>query len=865
MATVTPNASVSTAPRASQSLQRVSARKEQCKQWPLDRKMEKMALYSACAAVDDSSNACKCMGWKNTNSNRSNNLPATDFSILCSNAHCGHPLSDHISRLKDLPESEIDTLLFTVVDLEYIFMILNNEQDVDTKQVYFYIFKLLRKSICLLSKPTVEGPLGQPPFEQPSITQAVTNFVVHKFGDNPKEWQIMYDLAKMFIHALNHWKLETPSVRRQHAPNEDVSIYKINYTRWICYCHIPSFCNSLTHYETTQIFGRTLLRSVFNVMRTALLDRIRNDKERMSPEKAAIVLANFPRFLSILEEEIFSVNSRIWDPNYKLTPPPNTNLAHIFNSPSSGVLSSTALSETVSSSSTLTSSSLLSSSSSSSPAAASVSAASAPGAGRSFEKVTPDTDAALLPSTSTTVQSLSNPSGYTSFNLTPGIGPRDSKRKLLESTESTSDIDNLTSSQMSTDINNVMPSKKIKLEPGCEGITEEEAIRLFNIVKNKNNDPASLLEINAARDEAARNEEARRLIEFHIVSNALTNVTNKENQIWLVGLLNVFSHQLPRMPKEYITRLVFDPKHKTLALVKDKRVIGGICFRLFPTQGFSEIVFCAVSSNEQVKGYGTHLMNHLKDYHTKHGIYNFLTYADEYAIGYFKKQGFTKDISLPKEAYMGYIKEYEGATLMGCDLDPKITYVQFTSVVRKQKEMIRQLVEERTAELKRQGLLKEEPSDPGSTSSSSKSPSRSSERNRINEGKGDLNSSRGKVNRTKSKSLKLEEQDDIQLVFKTILNQIKNHAAAWPFLKPVTKEEASDYFDHIKSPMDLKTMSEKLRAKLYTTKKSFIMDARKIFNNCRVYNAPDTEYYKCANQLERFFVAKMKENGLWDK
>lgn len=38
------------------------------------------------------------------------------------------------------------------------------------------------------------------------------------------------------------------------------------------------------------------------------------------------------------------------------------------------------------------------------------------------------------------------------------------------------------------------------------------------------------------------------------------------------------------------------------------------------------------------KGYGTHLMNHLKEYHIKHNILYFLTYADEYAIGYFKKQ-----------------------------------------------------------------------------------------------------------------------------------------------------------------------------------------------------------------------------------
>ena len=31
-------------------------------------------------------------------------------------------------------------------------------------------------------------------------------------------------------------------------------------------------------------------------------------------------------------------------------------------------------------------------------------------------------------------------------------------------------------------------------------------------------------------------------------------------------------------------------------------------------------------------------MNHLKDYHIKHSVLHFLTFADEFAIGYFKKQ-----------------------------------------------------------------------------------------------------------------------------------------------------------------------------------------------------------------------------------
>ena len=44
------------------------------------------------------------------------------------------------------------------------------------------------------------------------------------------------------------------------------------------------------------------------------------------------------------------------------------------------------------------------------------------------------------------------------------------------------------------------------------------------------------------------------------------------------------------------------------------------------------------SMHSIVQGYGTHLMNYLKDYCIRHGILNLLTFADSFAIGYFKKQ-----------------------------------------------------------------------------------------------------------------------------------------------------------------------------------------------------------------------------------
>lgn len=45
----------------------------------------------------------------------------------------------------------------------------------------------------------------------------------------------------------------------------DVCWWKVSAFRWLVFCHVPAFCNSLTHFETTQVFGRTLLKAVFKV------------------------------------------------------------------------------------------------------------------------------------------------------------------------------------------------------------------------------------------------------------------------------------------------------------------------------------------------------------------------------------------------------------------------------------------------------------------------------------------------------------------------------------------------------------------------------------------------------------------------
>lgn len=124
----------------------------------------------------------------------------------------------------------------------------------------------------------------------------------------------------------------------------------------------------------------------------------------------------------------------------------------------------------------------------------------------------------------------------------------------------------------------------------------------------------------------------------------------------LIDLKNIIAKQLPRMPRNYIVRLTMDRQHEAMILrrkvtesstpASNQRspIFGGCVFRPFHSQKFAEIVFLAISTSEQVKGYGTRLMNRLKAHAQTVGIQYFVTYADNNAIEYFRKQGFTKHL-----------------------------------------------------------------------------------------------------------------------------------------------------------------------------------------------------------------------------
>ena len=51
----------------------------------------------------------------------------------------------HVSHLDNVSEEELNRLLGIVVDVENLFMCVAKEEDADTKQVYFYLFKVILK------------------------------------------------------------------------------------------------------------------------------------------------------------------------------------------------------------------------------------------------------------------------------------------------------------------------------------------------------------------------------------------------------------------------------------------------------------------------------------------------------------------------------------------------------------------------------------------------------------------------------------------------------------------------------------------------------------------------------------------------
>ncbi|TPX18221.1 uncharacterized protein E0L32_002730 [Thyridium curvatum] len=92
-------------------------------------------------------------------------------------------------------------------------------------------------------------------------------------------------------------------------------------------------------------------------------------------------------------------------------------------------------------------------------------------------------------------------------------------------------------------------------------------------------------------------------------------------------------------------------------------------------------------------------------------------------------------------------------------------------------------------------------------------------------------------NRSKWASEENVGQEELYEALEKVLSELKAHTEySTPFLQRVNKRDAPDYHVLIKTPMDLGTMTKKLKTLSYKSKADFVADLNLIWDNCLKYN-----------------------------
>ena len=108
-------------------------------------------------------------------------------------------------------------------------------------------------------------------------------------------------------------------------------------------------------------------------------------------------------------------------------------------------------------------------------------------------------------------------------------------------------------------------------------------------------------------------------------------------------------------------------------------------------------------------------------------------------------------------------------------------------------------------------------------------------------------------NRSKWASEDKVGQEELYEAAEKVLNELKAQTEhSTPFLNPVKKKDAPDYHLVIKQPMDLGSMTKKLKSLSYRSKKDFVDDLYQIWKNCLKFNSsPDHIFRKHALFMQK--------------
>jgi histone acetyltransferase len=331
-------------------------------------------------------------------------------------------------------------------------------------------------------------------------------------------------------------------------------------------------------------------------------------------------------------------------------------------------------------------------------------------------------------------------------------------------------------------------------------------------------------------------KERKKEIFFKITNNN----GNKTNTQILLCLKRLFSKQLPNMPKFYISQIIFDIKQKSIALIKiigqKMQVIGGCSYRIFKKYQQLELIFFAIITSEQMKGYGKILMNFLKDRAKSLEIRTIITCADNNAIKYFLKQGFSQIITSPIFIWAGYICDYEEIKLMECSILKSFKYFNSIPFILNLKLLFLSKLKKVFSKNSLFGLPK--------NSIFLDIPDKYSYFS--------LSVLFNIFWKTSKKYINFKSITKINI----LLNSIKFNSLINNFLEPVNSKKtgAKDYFKTVFYAIDLRTVEERLKEKKYYISKSLLYsDCLTMIQNCFFYNGKNHSISKKCYQIKKLF------------
>ena len=521
-------------------------------QWPLARKIELLSSFSQCSTP-----LCLCAGWiKPTEVPLIEPIPTDDSTLprkplLC--ASCQHPFDVHLNEKtkhrywsSESTVEQVDSALQPLLDADLLIRFatstsLSDQHDLSTNRTLLFLAQTLQSTITTMAIHTtrqdlinanLSNLLGACPFEQPCVRDAVINFICLTSTTNNDNQQIhvLFEAGKQFLNLFNTWKMPSNVAQQLWLQQQNTEAkldpnYELWYARWVGYCIVPQLCpKSLIKYEPMAIFGFEFLRLIFEHFKSDMLS---------TRSLTTTTIRFFETFQQTLTTD--ADPSPCWSIQYErpVIPLLEANIESLI-----GVDQST----TPTNSSNET----------------------------TEKKITRRVSKAL-----TNKKQLKR--------LEPS--------RLLTSSSAAS-----TSSGMATSSSSAAASSSSSSHSPTQQATStlpgsEFINRVWSCVCDRHEKrlqaeiEKTLFKANPKRDEVARLAEQRGFAEFHLIKHDLSKHGTEETDLMykrLLQLINVFSRALPKMPQNYIARTVLDPRHQSLIIVFASKVIGGICFRMFP-------------------------------------------------------------------------------------------------------------------------------------------------------------------------------------------------------------------------------------------------------------------------------------------